>query len=89
MTGRFSKKPKMKAKQNAQFRIQIILLSNPKIKTCTRSKIVLTTKMKKKKKKINQFGDNSPRIFLVMMCATFLMCFARGRNGISKKMKQN
>ena len=62
MTQRFLNKPKMKTTQNAQFRIQIILLSTQKRKACMQNKIVLATKKKK-------IGDNLPRNFLVMMCA--------------------
>ena len=46
MTQRFLNKPKMKTTWNAQFWIQIILLSNKKIKACMWSKIVLATKIK-------------------------------------------
>ena len=49
MTQRFSNKPEMKIARNAQFRIQIILLSpRPRTKkVCMQSKIVLATKIKK------------------------------------------
>ena len=85
MSHRFSNKPKMKTTRNAQFKIQIILLSPPpQIKTCMRSNIVLVTKIKMFI--FQQFENYSPRIFLVMICAKiFLMCFTCGRNGVSKK----
>ena len=73
---------------HAQFRIEIISWSTPKIKACKRSKIVLATKIKMFI--FQQFRDNSLTIFLVMMCAkTFFYVFCVWVKRASKKIKQH